>query len=74
MYNTQMIERLVAERQSELGKEVHLTRLPKKAQKSGSGFGAYHLRRIGRVLGSVGVTINNGDHSNSAVSSTSLDT
>jgi len=74
MYNTQMIERLVEERRSELSKEVHLTRLPKKARKRGSGIRVHHLRRIGGFLGSVGRNLKNRDHSNSAVSSTSLDT
>ena len=74
MYNTQMIERLSAERRSELSKEVHLTRLPKKARKSGSGFGFHHLRSIGGFLESVGRDLTNRDRSSSAVSSTALDT
>jgi hypothetical protein len=74
MYNTQMIERLSAERRSELSKEVHLTRLPKKARKGGSGFGIHHLWRIGGFLGTVGRDLTNRDRSSSAVSTTGLDT
>ena len=74
MYNTMMIELLAAERRSELSREVHMTRLPKKARKSGSGFGVHNLRSIGDFLGSVGLILKNWGRSNSAVSSTNLDT
>jgi hypothetical protein len=74
MYNTQMIERMVKERRSELSKEVQLTRLPKKARKGGSGARVQHLRSVGGFLGSVGRNLTNRDRSKAAVASPNLDT
>ena len=74
MYNTQMIERMVKERRSELSKEVQLTRLPKKTRKYGSGKGAHYLWRIGGFLGAVGRDLTNRNRAKATAASTNLDT
>ena len=73
MFNTQMIERLSAERNSELARLVQQSRRLKETGPRGSGVGVRYLRHIGGLLDAISSNVKSLDRSDPAVPATGVD-